>query len=278
MKKEFIVEKESLLFEYLRNNLNGVSKNNIKSLLTRKCVMVNGKVVTKYDYKLKENDKVIVGNTEVSDNIKIIYEDKDIIVVNKPVGILSIETDKKEDYTLYNEVKRYVKRKNANNKIFVVHRLDKDTSGVILFAKNEKIKLLLQKDWNNLATRIYYAVVEGKTNDKGVIKNKLKETKELKTIEAKDGKEAITIYKKVKGNGKYSLLEIEIKTGRRNQIRVSMSNMSHPIVGDKVYGNKDSSERMLLHAKSLTIKNPLTNKEMVFDSEIPKVFFSFFKD
>ena len=275
--KELIVKKEQELLSFLKENLTG-SKNNIKSLLTNELISVNGKTVTKYNYLLKENDKITIGAKKVNSflgNIKIIYEDKDIIVVDKPSGMLTIATEEEKysNNNLFYVLSNYVKKKNSNAKVYVVHRLDKDTSGVILFAKNENLRDILQDKWNEIATRIYYAVVYGKTKDKEVLKSYLKEDKNLITYESNDGKLAITEYERVKYNDKYSLLKIYIKTGRRNQIRVQLKNINHPILGDSKYGKKDKSiKRMMLHAETLEIMNPVNNKKMIFNSKLDNYF------
>ena len=275
--KELIVKKEQELLSFLKENLTG-SKNNIKSLLTNELISVNGKTVTKYNYLLKENDKITIGAKKVNSflgNIKIIYEDKDIIVVDKPSGMLTIATEEEKysNNNLFYVLSNYVKKKNSNAKVYVVHRLDKDTSGVILFAKNENLRDILQDKWNDIATRIYYAVVYGKTKDKEVLKSYLKEDKNLITYESNDGKLAITEYERVKYNDKYSLLKINIKTGRRNQIRVQLKNINHPILGDSKYGKKDKSiKRMMLHAETLEIMNPVNNKKMIFNSKLDNYF------
>ena len=275
--KELIVKKEQELLSFLKENLTG-SKNNIKSLLTNELISVNGKTVTKHNYLLKENDKITIGAKKVNSflgNIKIIYEDKDIIVVDKPSGMLTIATEEEKysNNNLFYVLSNYVKKKNSNAKVYVVHRLDKDTSGVILFAKNENLRDILQDKWNEIATRIYYAVVYGKTKDKEVLKSYLKEDKNLITYESNDGKLAITEYERVKYNDKYSLLKINIKTGRRNQIRVQLKNINHPILGDSKYGKKDKSiKRMMLHAETLEIMNPVNNKKMIFNSKLDNYF------
>ena len=276
--KELIVKKEEELFSFLKENVAG-SKNNIKSLLTKELVSVNGKTITKYNYLLKENDKVSIGASKVNSflgNIKIIYEDNDLLVVDKPSGMLTIATEEEKysNNNLYYVLSNYVKKKSSSAKIYVVHRLDKDTSGVVLFAKNEKLQLLLQDKWNDLAIRTYYALVYGKTKEKEVLKSYLKEDKNLMTYESNDGKLAITEYERITFNDKYSLLKINIKTGRRNQIRVQLKNISHPIVGDSKYGTKDKSiKRMMLHAESLEITNPISKKKMIFKAKIDNYFY-----
>lgn len=276
--KELIVKEEKELLVFLKENVSG-SKNNIKSLLTNELVSVNGKTTTKYNYLLKVNDKVSIGAKKVNSflgNIKIIYEDKDYLVVDKPSGMLTIATedDKDSNNNLYHVLSNYVKKKNSNSKIFIVHRLDKDTSGVILFAKNEKLKELLQDKWNDIAKRTYYAVVYGKTKEKEVLKSYLREDKNLMTYVSEDGKLAITEYERINFNDNYSLLKINIKTGRRNQIRVQLKSINHPIVGDYKYGHKDKSvKRMMLHAETLELVNPVNKKIMVFKSNLDSYFY-----
>ena len=209
------------------------------------------------------------------DKLDIIYEDKYIIVINKPANLLTISTEKNKDNNLYRKVSDYVKKQHKSNKIFVVHRLDKDTSGIILFAKSIKVKNILQKDWDN-TKRYYVALVEGVVNGGGTIKNWLKETKTLYTYSSttkNDGKLAITKYKPIKNNNQYTLLDIEILTGRKNQIRVHMKDIKHPIVGDKKYDStKNPIRRMCLHATYLKFKHPVTNKNIEFNSSYPNIF------
>ena len=275
--KEYIVLEECELYSFLRDNVKG-SKNNIKSFLSKRMVSVNNKIVTKYNYLLKANDKVSIGKKDVDSfigRIKIIYEDNDYLVVDKPSGILTIATEEDKDSSnnLYDVLLNYLKKRNSNSRLFVVHRLDKDTSGVILFSKKEKLKDILQDNWNSCATRIYYAVVFGKTKEQEELKSYLKEDKNLITHSASDGKLAVTDYKRIKCNEDYSLLEVDIKTGRRNQIRVQLKDIGNPIVGDFKYGKKDKTyKRMYLHASKLVIKNPIDNKTLTFESKIPQEF------
>lgn len=217
------------------------------------------------------------------DKLDIIYEDKSIIVVNKPSHLLTISTDNEKEKTLFHKVMLYEKRKNKNNKVFIVHRLDKDTSGLVLFAKDEKIKYKLQNNWDKETKRGYVAVVHGKTKDSDTLKSYLVETKTLlvhSTPDKKLGKLAITEYKRILENKKLSLLKINIKTGRKNQIRVQLVDNGNQIVGDKKYGeNKfDPLRRLCLHANYLEIVHPVTNKKMVFETEIPKIFLNLFEN
>ncbi len=215
------------------------------------------------------------------DRLDIIYEDKWIIVVNKPSHLLTISTDNEKEKTLFHKIMMYEKRKNKNNKVFVVHRLDKDTSGLVLFAKDERIKYQLQNTWDKEAKRGYVAVVHGKTKEKDILKSYLKETKTLLVYSTneKDGKLAITEYQKLNENKKFTLLKIKIKTGRKNQIRVQLNDNNNQIVGDKKYGESkfDPLRRLCLHANYLEIIHPVTKKRMVFEINIPKEYIDLVK-
>mgnify|MGYP004461714293 FL=1 len=210
--------------------------------------------------------------------LRIIYEDKYLIIVNKPTGEFTISRDNHYDNNLYDEVKTYVKKQNPKNKIFIVHRLDKDTSGLVLFAKSEKVKYDLQRNWQNVE-RKYYAVVFGKPNEKSVsLKDLLYETKSLDVVITKNekiGKLAITNFDVIESNNKYSLLDINIETGRRNQIRVQLANIGHPILGDKKYG-KVKYKRMMLEAYYLKFVHPVTKKicyaELPLNNDFKKLF------
>ncbi len=204
--------------------------------------------------------------------LDILYEDNDLIVINKEAKILTI-SDQKGSKNLYAKVSLYVKKQNPHHKIFIVHRLDKDTSGLIVFAKNIKAKNILQKNWS-MVKREYVAVVEGRpASSKMRLVNFLKETKTHLVYVSKTGKEAITNYEVMNTNGKYSLLKINIETGRKNQIRVQLSNISHPIVGDKKYGAQTNPlNRLALQANYLEFKHPITKKLMQFKLDIPKEF------
>lgn len=218
----------------------------------------------------------------VKEKLDIIYEDKELIVINKPAHMLTIATEDEKINTLYHKVYEYLKKKNKNNKVFIVHRLDRDTSGIVLFTKNQRLKELLQENWNEIAiTREYIAVVEGFVEPvKKTITEYLKETKTLLTYATKDnsGKEAITEYEVIKRSKAYSTLKINIKTGRKNQIRVAMQNMNHPIIGDKKYGStKNPLRRICLHASKLEIIHPLNKKTYTFETRHPREFAIFEK-
>lgn len=209
--------------------------------------------------------------------LDILYEDKFVIVVNKPSNLLTVATDKEKDRTLFSYVYDYLKQKNKSNKVFIVHRLDKDTSGIVILAKDEKTKFYLQDNWDKFK-RNYVAVVNGKVEkSKGVLKSYLQETKTHLTysVNDKNGKLAITEYEKVLENNQYTMLSLNLKTGRKNQIRVQLADMGNPIVGDKKYGiKKDPIRRMALVANTLEFIHPKTKEKIVIDIDIPNSFIS----
>ncbi len=208
---------------------------------------------------------------------EIVFEDDNIIVVNKPAGLLTIATSKEKEKTLYHIVGEYLKSSDKNNKVFIVHRLDKDTSGIVVFAKNEKIKNQLQENWNEyVSLREYVAVVHGKLKSpSGRIEQYLRETKTnlVYAVKDKDGKDAITNYKTIKESNNYTMVSINIETGRKNQIRVAMNSIGNPIVGDKKYSNvRDNEVRLYLHANRLKLYYPVIKKDILFEVSNPNEF------
>ena len=210
--------------------------------------------------------------------LKILYEDKNLLVVDKESGLLTISTPKEKNRTLFHEASDYVKKQYPKNKVFIVHRLDKDTSGIVVFAKNQETKNKLQNTWEK-TKRGYLAIVEGHLSPKkDTLKSYLVETKSLDVYSTKDpkkGKIAITEYEVINSNKNYSLLKINIKTGRRNQIRVQLSDIKHPIIGDKKYHSKTNPiNRLGLHANYLEFT--LDNKTYTFTTDYPTYFTKIF--
>ena len=208
--------------------------------------------------------------------MNIVFENKNLLVVEKEPHVLTIATEKKEEHTLYREASAYVKKQYPKNKIFIVHRLDKDTSGLVIFAKNQDTKNELQNNWDKVK-REYIAIVEGKVpKQKDVLESYLVEDKTYNVYSTKDpkkGKLAITEYEVLKQNNNFSLLKINIKTGRKNQIRVQLSDIGHPIVGDKKYNSKTNIlKRLALHA------NLIEYKDYHFETKYPKEFNKIFKE
>ncbi len=210
--------------------------------------------------------------------LTVLYEDRDILVVDKMCGLLTVSSEKIKENTAYYLLNEYVRKGNqkSKNRVFIVHRLDRDTSGVIIFAKNETSKHYLQQEWHQFK-KTYYAVVHGTLTEKeGVITSYLAENSVHKMYSVADpgkGKLSRTSYKVLTESKEYSLLEIDLLTGRKNQIRVHLSEKGCPVVGDKKYGQKQKGiKRLSLHAASLAITHPHSKKRMVFETAIPTYF------
>ncbi len=273
------VEKDSLLLEHLYEHLD-MPKKRVKQYLTHGSVYVNNNKVTQYNYPLQKGMTIVMDTNQKTKKtlpFDIVFEDEEYIAVNKPSGLLTIATNKEKEKTLYHIVGEYLKEKNRNAKVFIVHRLDKDTSGIVLFAKNEKSKNKLQENWSEyVSLREYVAVVYGTfSKKKDTIVEYLKETKTalVYSTKNKEGKEAITHYEVIKENDQYSLLKIMIDTGRKHQIRVGLSDIHHPILGDKKYGFKeDKNTRLYLHANRLKFYHPGIKKEILLETSNPKEF------
>lgn len=276
---KLIVEKEGKLLDYLYKNID-MPKKRIKQYLTHGSIFVNNNRTTQYNYKLIPGMNIVIDTDNKNKKelpFNILFEDEHIIVVNKPSGLLTIATAKEKDKTLYHIVREYLVSKNRNARVFIVHRLDKDTSGIVVLAKDEKTKNKLQENWNEyVSIREYVAVVHGKLKkEEDRIVQRLKETKtNLVYISRNDeGKEAITNYKVIKENDSYSELSIKIETGRKNQIRVAMATIGNPIVGDKKYGDpKDKESRLYLHANRLKMYYPEIKKDILFETPTPSEF------
>ncbi|WP_027090347.1 RluA family pseudouridine synthase [Thomasclavelia saccharogumia] len=272
---KYLIEKDILLIEFLLNHYN---RKSAKNLLKYKQVKVNGIVTSQFNYQLKKGDEIVVDKGSFSKiNLDILYEDDELIVINKPSGLLSIAGGNEKEKTAYHLVGEYLKSKNNKAKVFVIHRLDKDTSGVLMFAKNEIIKNKLQNNWNEIVyKRGYLAIVEGKLDKKkGQIKNYLDESKTqmVYVSNQRKGKLAITNYQVLKESRYNSLLEIFLDTGRKNQIRVHMQYLGHSIVGDKKYGAATNPlKRMGLHSHVFAFVHPDTKVKMEFKAAMPEVF------
>jgi 23S rRNA pseudouridine1911/1915/1917 synthase len=283
----FKVKEDALLMEFLMTQMPGKSRSKIKFLLSNKQVLVDGKPISQFNHPLTPGQQIEINKGRVepvqkSRELSVIFEDQDLIVIEKPAGLLSIATDKEKRATAYSLLSNYVKEQDADNKIFVVHRLDRETSGLMLFAKNEEVKYHLQELWNNtVIERAYIAVVEGVVEKpEGVITSYLVEGKTFKVHSSQDpklGKKAVTNYKTLKKNRSYSLLKVNLATGRKNQIRVHMQDIGHPIAGDKKYGASGSPlKRLGLHAQQLSFVHPLSRKKIYFESKVPSEFLKMF--
>ncbi len=298
------VQRSDTLLEFLLRKCN-TSRNNVKSLLVRKQVLVNGSVTTQYDFPLAKDDEIKLSRRPIKEGValqkptekrtprprvrlKVVYEDEDLIAVDKPAGLLSVESDK-ETECAYGYLLESMQRADKNARPYVLHRIDKETSGVLVFAKNPKIHSMLRLHWNELVqTREYFAVAEGIFEEKaGTIVSYLKENVNNLVYSTNDpsGQKAITHYEVVKENVKagYSLVKVRIDTGRKNQIRVHLKEKGHPIVGDDKYGKKEDGafvknplDRLGLHAAALSFIHPVTKELMSFNATMPPSFRTLF--
>ncbi len=268
---------------FLLSSLSNKSRDNIKSLLRNRQVLVNGEPVTQFNHELKPGDTVVISAARhtgglMARNMRLVYEDEHLIVIDKNAGLLSMASDNEKYLTAYNILSTYVKSQKPSNRIFIVHRLDRDTSGLMMFARSEKVQSLLQRDWKrNVTARTYVALVEGKvTEPEGIVKSYIYESKSLimhSTNDPKKGDLAITRWRLLKSGSEYSLLEVTLETGKKNQIRLHMQETGHSIAGDKKYGASSSPiSRLGLHASLLAFIHPVTGKEMRFESKIPAKF------
>lgn len=285
----FKVTENTELMIFLIASMPGKNRNNIKSLLRDKYIEVDRKVQTQFNFPLHPGQVVSIrprkGSVQQTNyrGIEIIHEDADIIVINKEAGLLTMASDKEKSKTAYAILSAHVKKAHPDNKIYIVHRLDRETSGLLLFAKNEQMKNKLQEDWNDtIQERTYVAIVEGKLeNQVGTVTSFLIESEKSlivhSTQDPKKGKKAVTHYKVINYKRGFSLLKVNLETGRKNQIRVHMQELGHPVVGDKKYGATTSPlERLGLHAQVLAFNHPVSGRLIKYESPIPKKFLSIF--
>ena len=267
----------------------GKSRTAVKSLFTHKQICVDGKNISQYNYPVKKNQIITINAAGIPPretnihNLKIVFEDEHIIVIEKPAGILSIATGKSGEITAYSILRNYVKTQSPHCKIFVVHRLDKETSGLMMFAKTEEAKTILQSNWDKMILqRKYIAVVEGEIkNDRQTLVSYLKQNAAMKMYVSRDvenAQRAVLTYSVIKKNKHFSLIEIELETGRKNQIRVQMQEIGYSIAGDKKYGGNPSPiGRLALHSTTLEFLHPTTGDEMRFATKIPAKFMLVFQ-
>ncbi len=283
----FKVLESAQLMDFLIENLPHKNRNNIKSLLRNKQVLVNDQPVSQFNHLLVPGQKIkISGNRNRMEQkfreFKIVFEDEDLIVIDKSAGLLSVATKNEKRNTAYSLLSDYVKKANPSNKIFIVHRLDRETSGLMVFAKNESVKHLLQEKWNDaILEKTYVAVVEGAVEkQEGTIVSYLFEDKIFRVHSSqnpKKGLKAITHFSVLKKNKNYSLLKINIETGRKNQIRVHMQEIGYSITGDKKYGaTTDPIRRLGLHAQKLVFNHPISGENLNFETKIPAPFLRLF--
>lgn len=271
------------LMEFLSSVMPQASRTKLKSLLQKRIVHVDNTIITQYNFPLKPGMKVQIsrekGKHEFHHNLlKIIYEDAYLIVVEKKEGLLSVSTERQKERTAMHILNEYLGRKNKRNQVYVVHRLDRDTSGIMMFAKDEQTQHTLRDNWHNIVTdRRYVAVVAGEMErDNGIVRSWLTDkTLYVASSPVNDGgKESVTHYRTIKRGNGFSLVELILETGRKNQIRVHMQDLGHPVVGDGRYGFEDLNplNRLCLHAFKLCFRHPVTGERLQFETPYPADF------
>jgi 23S rRNA pseudouridine1911/1915/1917 synthase len=277
-----LIKQTIFLFEHLRTLYPGASNNSLKKLLEHDRVRVNGAITRIGKTPLQPGDRVEIGEkffvARLPEDLEILFEDEYLLVINKKANLLTIATEKEKQETVYAYLSAYVKAQKPSNKIFVVHRLDKKASGVLVFARSEEIKEKLQAQFETHdIERVYIAIVEGRVKaESGTVQNYLAENRAYKvyvTEDAQVGKLAITNYRVVKRTAGYTWLEITTQTGRKHQIRMHLAGLGHPVIGDKEYGSKKNPlQRLGLHASRLGFVHPVTGKKISFEVDAPTAF------
>ncbi len=285
MRSHTVTEKSTLL-PYLLKVFPHVARTKMKQLLTHGLIIVNDQSVTRHNFPLNEGDEIQMDRrtpesraaSKVRLNFPIVYEDDAIVVVDKPAGLLTMGTDHIKVHTVYYKLNEYLKAASSSKKgrALIVHRLDRDASGLLVFAKTEKAKNFLQENWQDFEKK-YYALVEGTPKKiSGTIESYLVEDKFKRVYSTHKGSKAkfsVTHYRVLESLGPMTLLEVQLETGRKNQIRVHLADLGHPIVGDDKYGSKMNPIRRLgLHAHSLSFEHPVTGETKTFSSPLPPNF------
>ena len=283
----YVVEQEAPLLAWLIDHVKSLSKNKMKATLQGRGIKVNGKVVTQFDFPLKPGMKIAVSKTKRNDifksrYVKIVYEDRYLVVVEKKEGILSMAAGHKS-LNVKSVLDDYFKKSKQRCTAHVVHRLDRDTSGLMIYAKDMQTEQTLEHEWHDLVyDRRYVAVVSGEMEeDGGTIANWLKDNKAYVAYSSpvdNGGKYAVTHFHTLQRTTDHSLVEFSLETGRKNQIRVHTADMGHPVCGDIKYGNGDDPlHRLCLHAYVLCFFHPVTHERIEFQTQIPTSFRSLFK-
>ena len=270
------------LMDFLMKKMAGISRTRVKALLTNRVVLVDNTIQTLYNYPLQPGMCVQISKEKHKHEfrhpmLKILYEDAYIIVVEKKEGLLSVATERQKERTAQHILNEYVKRIHRGNRIYVVHRLDRETSGIMMYAKDEKTQHTLRDNWHDLVRdRRYVAIVAGDMEqDEGTVRSWLTDRKLYVSSSPVDdgGKYSVTHYHTIKRANGFSLLELNLETGRKNQIRVHMQSLGHPVVGDERYGCEvNPLGRLALHAFKLCFYHPVTHEWMVFETPYPAPF------
>ena len=281
----FKISTEETLLSFLIEQFPQKKRNVLKALLRDRQVFIDEIPVGQFNQPLVPGSIVkVCWSRDTAQQkpahlgVDIVFEDTDLIVINKPSGLLTIATDTEKRKTAYSLLSEFVKREDPESKIFIVHRLDRETSGLLLFAKNNLVKQQIQETWERMINqRTYVGVVEGEVKKtQGTVVSWLAETTSYRVYSTQNnqaGKKAVTHYRKIGGNARYSLLQINLDTGRKHQIRVHMHDIGHPIVGDRKYGsNSNPIRRMALHAQVLAFTHPKTGQLCRFETPIPGNF------
>lgn len=280
---DYAVKEPKGLMEFLAEKMPQASRTKLKSLLSKRIVYVDNVITTQYDFPLKPGMKVQISrekNKKEFHNklLKIVYEDAYLIVIEKMPGLLSVNTERQKERTAYTILSEYVQRSGRQHRLYIVHRLDRDNSGLMMFAKDEQTQHTLRDNWHDIVfDRRYVAVVAGEMEkDEGIVRSWLTDrTLYVHSNPTDDGgKESITHYRTIKRANGYSLMELHLETGRKNQIRVHMQDLGHPIIGDGRYGLEDNNPigRLALHAFKLCFYHPITGETMRFETPYPPEF------
>ncbi len=276
------VDADAGLMQFLLKHLKGKNRDNIKSLLRNKQVWINNSAVSQFNFPVTAGQEITIrwarkSDLPSSEYLNIVFEDDHIIVVEKKAGLLSV-SDGNAHLTAHAVLSEWVIKQNPNSRVFIVHRLDQYTSGLLMFVKSQEIQNIFRNDWKNyIKERTYTAVVEGEMNKmSGSIRSYLSENAALVMVSGQNpaiGKFALTHYRVIKTAKDYSMLEVKLETGRKNQIRVHMQDIGHPVAGDRKYGAKTNPVgRLCLHATILAFIHPVTNEILRFESKIPGEF------
>ena len=282
---------ERQLMEFADACLTDAKRNDLKKWLRYGHMAVDGNVKTAFDTPVPPGSEVTLNLTRPfpvfhHPRIELVYEDDDVLVINKGYGMLSVGTKGRTDMpsikkqeSAYDILRAYVKHVDPRNKLWVVHRLDRHTSGLMMFAKSVRAIHVLRHNWNNIKLeRLYVAVLEGYLEeDKGYVKSRLTENSQFVVYSTEvpgEGRLAVTHYEVAGRGNNYTLAHFSLDTGRKNQIRVHASDLGHPIAGDRKYGAKTSPiNRLALHARTLRFAHPITKKDMNFQSPVPRDFY-----